>query len=302
MRHRTIRLMLYDYVRGELGENDERLVEKHVARCAGCAGEAAALRSVLKVVPDAARRPSDTLPESYWKGFANEVMGRIGPGPVADVGLIGRIAGRLAGARHPAGRISAAWKLSLGLAAAVIAGGVLYLAVSPPAGGPADSGTERIAERRADGAWPGTGEGPAGGDAGGDAGGVAGGFSADSLTQFDRRLDDYFRRSKVLLVGVSNLEPADEGTADLVIERSISLSLLGEARYLRTGPVDARSYRLLEDLDKIMIGLANSDARSAAPTVEIIRDGIRARNLLFKLRMQEARNYPARFMQASYRQ
>jgi hypothetical protein len=130
--------------------------------------------------------------------------------------------------------------------------------------------------------------------------GLASEFSPDSLTDFDRRLYDYFRRSKALLVGVSNLDPAEEHAADLGTERSVSRSLLREARYLKTGPVDFRSSRLMDDLDQVMIGLANSDARSATPAVEMVRDGIETKNLLFKLRMQETRQYNSPFRQASY--
>ena len=309
--HRTIRVMLYEHVRGDLDGRDARRVEEHLARCAACAAEAAALRSVLKVVPDASRRPSDALPDSYWRGFANEVMGRIEPGPVVGPGMIARIAGKLASLRP-------AWRLQAGLAAAVVAGALLWFvlprgAVETPAPAgdplagreteqPADEPAGRNGETPAGATNPSvsTSAGPARSAAEG-PGREAAGPTRDSLTEFDRRVNDYFRRSRALLVGVSNLGPAEEVGSDLGTERSISRSLLTEARYLRAGPVDIRSYKLMDDLDQILIGLANSDARSAVPTVEVIRGGIESKNLLFKLRMQETRNYSTPFRQASYR-
>jgi hypothetical protein len=127
------------------------------------------------------------------------------------------------------------------------------------------------------------------------------GEGADSRTdQFDRRLSDYFRKSKTLLVGVSNITPVKGESVDLDAERRTSRTLLREARYLRSGPVDARSSRLIDDLDRILIGLANGEEAASAPDIRMIRGGIQSRNLLFKLRMQETRSQQLPVQQASY--
>ena len=278
-RHGKARRMLYDYVRGELGQEETRLVNEHIGRCRECSEEADGLRSLLLIVPDASKQPSAGLPDSYWTGFANEVMGKIGKAPVSMPGIIDRIAGVL-GLRGlsgmPAGLPVIARRLSLGLAAAAAAAVVLYFALPELPGSPEEPGptlTEGVAQAH-----------------------------EDSLTAFDRRLSEYFRRSKTLLVGVSNIDPAGGQSVDLDAERRISRSLLREARYLRTGPVDSRSYSLMSDLDQVMIGFANSDAGSPSPAVDMIRGGIENKNLLFKLRMQETRQYRTPVQQASYRQ
>jgi hypothetical protein len=265
--HGRIRALLYDYVRGELGAGEAHAVGEHLGRCPRCAREAADLRSLLDVVPDGSKRPSSALPDSYWTGFANEVMGRLGdgtlpgrarPGP-AGLGFFGRIP---ATARRAS------------LAAAVVAIAVaLYVMNTRPPGetGPASTGSVVAS-------------------------------AADTLSDFDRRLSDYFRRSKTLLVGVSNDEPMLVNSSDIETERRTSRSLLEEARSLRAGPIDLRSAKLIDDLDQIMIGLANSKAGSPSPAVDLIRVGIRDKNLLFKLRMHETRRFGTPVRQASYHQ
>jgi hypothetical protein len=124
--------------------------------------------------------------------------------------------------------------------------------------------------------------------------------SGDSLTEFDRRLNKFFRRSRTLLVGVSNMDPAGDGGYGFEGERKVSWSLLREARYLKTGPVDQRSSRLLEDLNQLMTELANSDSPSRHPGVELVREGIENKNLLFKLRMRESHYDRLQVKQASY--
>jgi hypothetical protein len=102
------------------------------------------------------------------------------------------------------------------------------------------------------------------------------------------RLHNYFSKSKVLLVGISNMKTNETEPLDLSAERSASRDLIREARYLRGGPIDGRSARLMGDLEKILIELANAKEENGGPSVEILRGGIRQENLLFKIRMAES--------------
>jgi len=102
------------------------------------------------------------------------------------------------------------------------------------------------------------------------------------------KLHDYLRKSKVLLIGVENARAEGGDPVDLSLERRQSRALVREARFLKGQPLDARSARLVGELEKIMIQLANSDKRHDAGGVEIVRSGIRQNNLLFKIRMTES--------------
>ncbi|HLX12472.1 MAG TPA: hypothetical protein VKS81_06625, partial [Bacteroidota bacterium] len=51
--------------------------------------------------------------------------------------------------------------------------------------------------------------------------------------------------------------------------------------------LDPHSAKLVGDLQKILIELANMKDQGNAPNVEIVRSGVQEENLLFKIRMEE---------------
>ncbi len=108
------------------------------------------------------------------------------------------------------------------------------------------------------------------------------------------RMDRYLQRSKVLLVGINNLRE-DEPPVDISAERKASQELVHEARELKQQALDPRAARLIEDLEKIQIVVANMDARQPGPDLAQIRHGIRQQNLLFKVRMAEVLYRPGAF-------
>jgi hypothetical protein len=97
----------------------------------------------------------------------------------------------------------------------------------------------------------------------------------------------YLRRSRALFVGLENMRVPDRQPVDLGTERKVSRELLQETRALQLEPLDIRTARLVGDMEKILIEIANADETPAGPGLEIIRGGIRQENLLFKLRMAE---------------
>ena len=285
-RHRRVRLLLYDYVRRGLDAADTRMVDRHLGECPECRLESESLRELMKAVPGSSRRPSDDLADSYWTGFANEVMGRIDAAPAKRPGIAARLLGRPEGGGPLAGSRGRRSPAGFGVATVAVAFALVWFlspgTIVPPRTGDPARQADGIVSDGAPGVVSPLDRGP------------------DSLGEFDRRLSDYFRKSKTLLVGVSNVDPSGGDGPGLDAERRVSRSLLREARYLRTGPVDPGASRLLDDLDRILIGLANRGNASAGPDLETIRGGIRGGNLLFKLRMQETRGYRVPVRNASY--
>jgi hypothetical protein len=100
-------------------------------------------------------------------------------------------------------------------------------------------------------------------------------------------MNEYLKKSRVLLVGLSNHRGEGNDREDLSIERGRSRQLVHEARFLKRQPLDVRSAKLVDDLERIQIELANLDENRAASDVEPIIAGIRQENLLFKIRMTE---------------
>lgn len=100
-------------------------------------------------------------------------------------------------------------------------------------------------------------------------------------------LGRYFRKSRALLTGLSNLEPPSDSPIDLSVERKISRQLMIEGRSLRGQKLDPRSDRLIGDLDRIMGRVASAPEAAQPPDIQIIRSDIRGQNLLVKLRVAE---------------
>ncbi len=123
-------------------------------------------------------------------------------------------------------------------------------------------------------------------------------FSVDSSAT---RMGQYLRRSKSLLVGVFNMPLPDSGIADLTAEKKTSRELVEEARVLGRESLDPRGKRLVGDLQKIFIELANANDQEATPTVELLRSSIERDNLLFKVRMAETAYGNAQFIPAGMR-
>lgn len=100
-------------------------------------------------------------------------------------------------------------------------------------------------------------------------------------------LGRYFRKSRALLTGLSNLEPPAGAPIDLSVERKVSRELMIEGRSLRGLKLDQRSDRLIGELDKIMQQVSSAPEGVRTPDIQVIRNDIRGQNLLVKLRVAE---------------
>lgn len=248
-----VRDRLFDYLSGELPREESAILEEHLARCETCRDGLRILREAVDLLPPRGAQPSDERDELFWSSFPARVAGRIAAERRSRTSFIAGVSDRISSFILFNGNRLIAGSAAL---AAIALAVVLLRWPAPPA---PDSGVAQALPPAPLGAEPAA-----------------------------VKLHDYLKRSRVLLVGVSNMH-AEEGEAiDLTAERRQSRQLVIEARDLRRSPLDSRSAKLVGDLEKILIELANSSDRQNGPDVEIIRSGIRHHNLLFKIRMTES--------------
>lgn len=254
MTHRKARTLMYDYLCGEIDSSLRQRVERHLAGCQACSEEVVSMKQIIDMTRSQAHTPNKARSAEYWERFAVSVEERI----IRSSGVREETTIRLREIINEFFfyRRRSAVLLAGGLILGILAGVYMFRPVTPP------SHKEQLAEVVKE--------------------------SPVIPAMESNRMQKYFRKSKMLLVGIENMKQQHSDNVDFTVERNASRELLDEARMLKYQPVDGRSAKLMLDLEKILIELANIKSEGGLPNVEIVRGGIQQENLLFKIRMAES--------------
>jgi hypothetical protein len=250
MRHGEVQKRLYEYVRGELEGAPLHRLEEHLARCNKCYGEMQIVKESIRMIPTRTGKPSDERSDAFWVQFVESVDQKTQSQKARPV-LANLIWDEIWGTvtlRRP---------LVLGVAGIVTVAAIALLLWTATPG-------IRVEEQPSQ---------------------FVGGVKADSL-QLD--LANYFRTSKILLVGISNISMERGEYIDISAERQAARKLIRQARALDSRVADERSHQLIKALERILLELANMEQKVDLPDVEIVRSGIHQENMLFKIRMAES--------------
>jgi hypothetical protein len=263
--HGEIRDALYGFVMNELEPSEAEAVSLHLVSCADCRAAMEEIRELVAALPRPPERPSDAVDEQHWVELAQRIENALPATPVgAPLGSMRPRALSLSArirAMIPTPYPGRALALAMLLAAIL---GALVLRPWEP-GAP-------VTESKPLPEITGKDEDTLGSD-----------VSSESAAE----VAAHFRRSKSLLVGLTNRPVGAGAPADLTVEREASRRLLAENRRFRTEVIDPQSSEVLADLERIMIEVANARDQSPASDLDLIRQGIRQQNLLFKVRMAE---------------
>lgn len=250
MTHSEIRRSLYEYVRGELEATQARAIEEHLARCNKCFGEYQIVKETVRLVPVPSGSPSSERSQEFWNQFAAAVDAKT------------RTKKKTLVATNPVLEELLSWVVYRRPLVAAGAGAAFVVVVSlflwssgilqPSVGSYSD---------------------------------VVKNGDVDPVRM---ELANYYRKSKILLVGISNIEPEQGQRVDLTVEKEAARQLVTQARYLDSKALDDRSRALVKALERILIELANMEQQVDIPDVEIVRTGIQNNNMLFRIRMAES--------------
>lgn len=117
------------------------------------------------------------------------------------------------------------------------------------------------------------------------------GSHADGISEKARErvllisLSDHLEQSQIVLANVANAAP---GTADLADERDRAHELLGANRLLRQTAARLGDYAdaaLLDELERVLLDVANSPVHSSPADVERVQQRIEQEGLLFRVRV-----------------
>ena len=108
----------------------------------------------------------------------------------------------------------------------------------------------------------------------------------------DVRTDRYLNRSKVLLLGLVNLEPGQTDSVALGLphKQAVARELVDESAVLRGDLADANQAALrdlVEDLEVILLQIANLEAGQDLPAIELVQRGVDRRAILLKINLAE---------------
>jgi hypothetical protein len=249
--HRTTQLLLYDYISGSLPEGPRSEVEQHLQQCSACREIHEDMQKSHAALPTDSN-PAGTLPSAFWQELLNDVSAQLPAKTHRRIipAWLSDWFEFMAVPRHQVviGTVSVVVLL------AAIAGSWFVMRHDPI--------PDQIAV-------------------------VAPPAKAAPIPTVNKRMKQYLRRSKALLVGINNMPLAEGTPVDLSLESNTSRELLQEARYLKDQTIDEKSAALIGDLEKIQIALANNNDRQGLPRLQLIRGGIREENLLFKIRIAE---------------
>jgi hypothetical protein len=102
------------------------------------------------------------------------------------------------------------------------------------------------------------------------------------------QISGYLVRSKVILMSLVNLEDDEVSEIDFQEHQKLSTALLGESKSLRKqlSPQN-RIINLVNDLDMVMMQIANQDTKLDKESADLIRSGVENRELLFKINIEK---------------
>jgi hypothetical protein len=257
-------------VYGDLDEKAREKLERHLALCEECSGLYAGMAAAVRKLDV---RPAPDAPPQFWESYWDRLERRM----AAEAG--GR--GAPASAPFRPARPVPALRWAAGAAGAllILAAGIFIgrNVLRPPA-------QPTIATQAAQ---PGAGPG---GRTALDAG------TAEAALPL--RASHYLRRSRVLILAVvnSDLQTEESLSLNLPLQKKASEALALEAAALKKeiGSGDRRLERLISDLEMILLQIANLKPEPDVADIEIIRAGIESRDILFKIRLNEARTSTSR--------
>jgi hypothetical protein len=257
-------------VYGDLDEKAREKLERHLALCEECSGLYAGMAETVRKLEV---RPAPDAPPQFWESYWDRLERRMAAEAESK-------ALPAAEPFRPRRAFSAPrW-------AAGAAGALIFLALGifigrnlsrPPA--------QPIVVTRAipPGAVP-------GGQTALDAG-----ATPPSLPV---RASHYLKRSRVLILAVvnSDLQTEDLISLNLPLQKKTSEELVIEAAALKKeiGSSDRRLERLISDLEMILLQIANLKSDPDISDIEIIKAGVESRDILFKIKLNEARSPSAK--------
>lgn len=268
--------LMADALFGDISVEQRDQLDAHLSECTACREEFVALEGTIEL----SRMRSHADPgEAFWDGFHDRVIGRVleeASSPTNALPLTHdrdaagrRLSDRDALPRRSGGGLRLLSPLTSRLVAAIVLIAVGY-GIGKLASVPAPSGSQlAVQEVQSDV--------QSGGDAGGD--GTAGATGAADYLLTGQSADELLAQSEIVLLQFVNGASTTSGSQQ-------ARELGRRAEIVRTSledDGDRRMSELVRELEFVLLQIANLDATADEPGVELVRNAIDRRALLFRI-------------------
>ena len=261
MNCKNVRDRLSDYLDNNLSGSEKRDFEAHIKECRSCEAEVTAFRSIIA---EASSLDRVAAPDSLWSKIAVELDS-------TDEPIYSRVKAGLFTLKNrfenslpiplPALRI-------VGVAVVLLAGVFIGRYFMPFVG------EQNISQH---GTIPET---------------------AIQLVQI--RADDYVEKSRILFLGLVNADSSEAEKMDWRSEKTMARKLINEASFIKENlspGQDEQIKLLVEELELILLQIANLEQQHDLESIELIKSGIDRKGLLLKINVHDlnkVRSHPER--------
>lgn len=110
------------------------------------------------------------------------------------------------------------------------------------------------------------------------------------LKLISQRTEHYLEKSAILFLGIVNAEAPQEENSDWSTEKRVAQNLVKEAVFLKGGLSRTRNERvkqLVEELELILLEIANLEEEQDVENIELIKSGIDRKGLLLKIHLHD---------------
>jgi hypothetical protein len=113
-------------------------------------------------------------------------------------------------------------------------------------------------------------------------------------TELYHRTQNFIDRSKVILLAMINFDPETEDSyvLNLPYQQRVSRELVQQAGGIKSqlADLDQRQLReLISDLEIILLQVANLESEPAISAIELVKNGVKIRGVLFKIQLTDIR-------------
>ncbi len=250
-----------DALYSELDAGSQKQFDTHLQNCASCSAEYQQFAAALKMMdqrklPD----PGEAFWENYWENLESKLVPETTPEEESKPKIIRGFFKKFAGGSE------GQWVYRISAAAAILLIGIFigkFLFTG--------SGLERPSVPFTE---------------------APGQFIQRAAV--NERTQQYFDKSKVLILGLVNLEPElmRQDEFDFSRYQQVSQTLVKEAAVLKgelNDPKQQRLRKLVSDLEVILLQIANLEMENDLSAIEMVKDGVDRRGVLLKINLEEIR-------------